>query len=134
MTDNNDNIHQVMRVLMEFIYSNRSKLSEIYEMEHNINGIGNPENFGNPGVLVVTRKTDNKVDIFYYQWSAMESELQTSVIATSKNSANQFHLILIDNIINKSVMIGMEKTVDLAAELSCNNDPINPDLDPIIEE
>ena len=117
-----DNTHQELRVLMEFIYTNRDKLSEIYEMEHNINGIANPENQGNPGVLVVTRKMDNQVDIFYYQWSAMEPELQSSVIAASKNSSNQFHLILIDNIINKSVMVGMEKTIDLAG------------LDPIIEE
>jgi len=110
---NNDNIHQDMRVLMEFSYTNRDKLSEIYEMEHNITGMGNPENLGHPGVLVVTRKTDNQVDIFYYQWSAMEHELQTSVIAATGGLSNQFNLILIDNIINKSVMIGMEKTNNL---------------------
>jgi len=134
MSDNNDNIHQEMWVLMEFVYNNRDKLSEIYEMEHNITGLGNPENQANPGVLVVTRKTDNKVDIFYYQWSAMELELQTSVIAASQKSSNQYHLILIDNIINKSVMIGMEKTVDLTSVYKNNNDAINTNLDPIIEE
>jgi predicted neutral ceramidase superfamily lipid hydrolase len=122
MTENKQNIHQEMRVLMEFIYTNRDKLSEIYEIEHNTTGIENPENQGNPGVLVVTRKTDNQVDIFYYQWSAMEPELQSSVLVACQNSTNQFHLILIDNVINKSVMIGMEKTNDL------------PGLDPVIEE
>ena len=101
---NPDNIHQELRVLMEFIYTNRDKLTEIYEMEHNINGLGNP------GVLVVTRKPDNKVDIYYYQWSLMEANLQSSVLAASQNSPNQFHMILIDNIINKSVMVGMAKT------------------------
>jgi hypothetical protein len=133
MTDNNDNIHNKLHVLIEFIYNNRDKLSEIYEMENNITGFGNPENLGNPGVLVVTRKMDNQVDIFYYQWSAMEPELQKSVIATNQNSANQFHLILIDNIINKSVMIGMEKTVNLSG-LDGYVNSINPDLDPVIEE
>ena len=112
---NPDNIHQELRVLMEFIYTNRDKLTEIYEMEHNINGLGNPDpdninGLGNPGVLVVTRKPDNKVDIYYYQWSLMEANLQSSVLAASQNSPNQFHMILIDNIINKSVMVGMAKT------------------------
>lgn len=131
MTDTTDNTHQEMQVLMEFVYNNRDKLSEIYEMEHNITGLGNSANQSNPGALVVTRKTDNKVDIFYYQWSAMEPELQTSVIAASQNSGNQFHLILIDNIINKSVMIGMEKTGDLSRGLGCDSN--TPNLGPLNE-
>lgn len=127
-TNNDDNIHQELRVLMEFIYTNRDKLTEIYEMEHNINGLGNPDNLGNPGVLVVTRKPDNRVDIFYYQWSSMEANLQPSVLAASRNSPNQFHMILIDNIINKSVMVGMAKTMEINKpnETSYPGEPSEP--------
>ncbi len=97
-------------ILMSFIYNNRNKLSEIYEMEHTMNGLNNPDNYGNPGALVVTRKPDNQVDIFYYQWSVMESNLQTSVIESTHKSPNQFNLILIDNVVNKSIMVGMDKS------------------------
>lgn len=111
MTDNSDNnIHNELSILMSFIQSNRNKLTEIYEMEHTLNGCGNPDNNGNPGALVVSRKPDNKVDIFYYQWSQMEDTLKSSVIDAFQKSPNHFNLILIDNISNKSVMVGMEKT------------------------
>jgi hypothetical protein len=110
MSDNTDNIYTEIGVLMSFIQSNRDKLTEIYEMEHTLNGSSNPDNNGNPGALVVNRKPDNQVDIFYYQWSQMEDTLKSSVIEASQKSPNQFNLILIDNICNKSVMVGMEKS------------------------
>jgi hypothetical protein len=93
---------------MQFIANNREKLSEIYEMEHQLNGIPNPENQGNPGCLIVTRKQDRQVDIFYYGWSAMEPSLQSEMLA-AKTNTNIIHMVLIDNIVNKSMMVAIEK-------------------------
>jgi len=76
-------------------------------MEHSTNGLGNPDNNGNPGALVVTRKQDNRVDIFYYHWADMEPNLQTSIVDANQKEPEQFNLILIDNIVNKSVMVGL---------------------------
>jgi len=111
-----------LRVLMQFIFNNREKLSEIYEMEHQLNGIPNPANLGNPGCLVVTRKQDNKVDIFYYGWSVMEPNLQREMQAAN-DSTNIIHMVLIDNIVNKSIMIGVEKK--LSEQFKNTNDAVS---------
>ena len=119
-----DLVEPEMRVLMQFITSNRAKLSEIYDMEHQTRGVDNPDNQGNPGCLVVTRKPDNTVDIYYYEWSAMEATLQKEVLA-GKNENNLVHLVLIDNVANKSIMVGVEK-VTAAAAPSDDNDNQSP--------
>ena len=41
-----DLVEPEMRILMQFITSNRDKLSEIYDMEHQTRGVGNPDNQG----------------------------------------------------------------------------------------
>jgi hypothetical protein len=103
-----DLVEPEMKTLMQFITENRQKISEIYDMEHQMNGLPYSANNGNPGCLVVTRKPENTVDIFYYAWSVMEASLQKEVLA-GKNEDNLIHIVLIDKVANKSIMIGVEK-------------------------
>jgi hypothetical protein len=121
-----DLVEPEMRILMQFITSNRDKLSEIYDMEHQTRGVDNPNNQGNPGCLVVTRKPDNTVDIYYYEWSAMETTLQKEVLV-GKNENNLIHMVLIDKVTNKSIMVGVEKMVESGE--STDNNTLSPALE-----
>ena len=121
-----DLVEPEMRTLMQFITDNRQKLTEIYDMEHQTRGVDNPDNQGNPGCLVTTRKPDNTVDIYYYEWSAMEPTLQNEVLA-GKNENNLVHMVLIDKVTNKSIMVGVEKIVE--PDESTDNNTLSPALE-----
>jgi len=103
-----DPIDPRLMPLVSFVNNNRAHICQIYDMDHLERGLSNPENNDNPGCLVVTRTTEDKVDIFYLPWSEMETKLQTAV-AVEKGNNKIVLLILIDKITTASVMISVDR-------------------------
>lgn len=94
--------------LVRFVNTNRENICEIYDMEHAERGQSDSNNQGNPGCLIITRTTDDKVDIYYFPWMAMEPKLQESV-AAEKGNDKIILAVLIDKITIKSVMISVDR-------------------------
>ena len=94
--------------LVRFINTNRANICQIYDMEHAERGLTDTNNQGNPGCLVITRTNDDKVDIYYFPWMAMEPKLQESV-AAEKGNDKIILAVLIDKITVTSVMISVDR-------------------------
>ena len=103
-----DPIDPKLMPLVNFVSANRENIGQIYDMEHSERGTPDPNNQGNPGCLVITRTPDDKVEIYYFPWMAMEPKLQESV-AVEKENDKIVLLVLIDKITVKSVMISMDR-------------------------